>query len=166
MEPKVYLIWDDVDHIRVKSGKGPQALCVQCSPLITRGKKRLKWSQRNTRHGWISEAIFWKLYFWERTIIGRWSRRFSSLRGKADICPRNSVLCQCPYDGTIVLWIFSALDCGAKWEHNRREFVVVVVDFCLICFVFRIGHRPILISVVSANWGKEANTISYIFWQM
>lgn len=33
------LNWNTVEHGRGKSGKGPQALCVRCLPLITRGRR-------------------------------------------------------------------------------------------------------------------------------
>lgn len=44
----------------------------------------------------LSETSISENNFWERAIMSRWNRRFSSLRGKADTCPSNSVMSQFP----------------------------------------------------------------------
>lgn len=132
-----------MEHMRVKSGKGPPALS-----LITRGNRRLMVIEEHM--GWMNfrsyflKTLFSENYFWERTIKRRWSRRFSSLRGRADTCPNNSVLCQYAQDETIVSSSISlALE---LWENirNGNSFIVdiylFVCLFDLICSDFQ--ERP------------------------
>lgn len=70
----------------------------------------------------LSENSISENDFWERAVMRRWRRRFSSLRGKADTCPGNSVMSQFPLNDTMCHESPLLKDCEPKWKLKKREF--------------------------------------------
>lgn len=129
---KVYLIWNTIEHMRVKSGDGPQAWRAQCLPWITRGGKGLMVTGWMHFWGYFLKTLFLKMISGRELLWGGGTGDFIHLEEKLTLAPVIQWCLTFPRMTQCVMNLPCLRTVSLNGTVRRGNFVVV--DICLFAW--------------------------------